>query len=290
LNKSLFGLVAISASSSKGGVAVAAANSSLIGPSVAMPQIPNLVRNGTALASTTSTTGSKSADRTKRVVEAKEIIRSADIVCFDVDSTVIEEEGIDELAEFCGKGQEVANLTKEAMGGSMTFQEALRRRLDIIKPSQKQIRDFLAQKPCTLSPGIKEFMEYLKAENKKVYLISGGFHSLIDPIARELHIPLNNLFANKLLFDFDGNYGMFDVNQPTSRSGGKGEAIAQIRNFNSSQLQSNTQLKIVMIGDGATDLESSPPADYFIGYGGNVIRDSVRDRAQYFITDFMQLM
>lgn len=132
----------------------------------------------------------------------------------------------------------------------------------------------------------------MKKENKKIYLISGGFHSLIDPIARELSIPVNNLFANKLLFDFNGNYSTFDVNQPTSRSGGKGEAITQIRNFNSSQLQSNNadKLKIVMVGDGATDLESVPPADYFIGYGGNVIRDNVRDRAQYFVTDFMQLM
>lgn len=142
LNKSLFGLVAISASSSGGST-------------VAMPQISPLVRNGTSSAAVTTTiTGSK-ADRTKQVLEAKEIIRSADIVCFDVDSTVIQEEGIDELAEFCGKGQEVANLTKEAMGGSMTFQEALRRRLDIIKPSQRQIREFLATKPSSLSPGIK---------------------------------------------------------------------------------------------------------------------------------------
>ena len=130
----------------------------------------------------------------------------------------------------------------------------------------------------------------MKTENKKIYLISGGFHSLIDPIAQELDIPLNNLFANKLLFDFNGNYGGFDVNQPTSRSGGKGEAITQIRNFNSSQLQSNSQLNIVMIGDGATDLESAPPANYFIGYGGNIVRDSVRERAEYFVTDFMQLM
>lgn len=144
-NKSLFGLVAISASSSSGGAPTA----------VAMPQIPSLVRGTASAATTTSITGSKTADRSKRVLEAKEIIRSADIVCFDVDSTVIQEEGIDELAEFCGKGTEVANLTKEAMGGSMTFQEALRRRLDIIKPSQRQIRDFLRQKPCTLSPGIK---------------------------------------------------------------------------------------------------------------------------------------
>lgn len=80
------------------------------------------------------------------------------------------------------------------------------------------------------------------------------------------------------------------MNQPTSRSGGKGEAITQIRNFNSSQLQVKTQMKIVMIGDGATDLESSPPADSFIGYGGNVIRSSVQEKAQYFVTDFAQLM
>lgn len=77
------------------------------------------------------------------------------MVCFDVDSTVIREEGIDELAKFCGKGQEVARLTKEAMKGSMTFQEALRLRLNIIKPSQKQIRDFLKAHPSTLSTGIK---------------------------------------------------------------------------------------------------------------------------------------
>lgn len=136
----------------------------------------------------------------------------------------------------------------------------------------------------------RDFIDHLRTENKKIYFISGGFHSLIDPVAQQLNIPLSNLFANKLLFDYKGNYGGFDVNQPTSRSGGKGEAITQIRNFNSSQLQSNAQLNIVMIGDGATDLESAPPADNFIGYGGNIVRDSVRERAQFFVTDFMQLM
>lgn len=136
----------------------------------------------------------------------------------------------------------------------------------------------------------REFVEHLKSENKKIYFISGGFHSLIDPVRQELNIPPQNLFANKLLFDFNGNYGGFDINQPTSRSGGKGEAIIQIRNFSASQLQAKNQLKIVMIGDGATDLESAPPADFFIGYGGNIVRESVRDRSLYFVTDFMQLM
>lgn len=97
----------------------------------------------------------RSTDKSKNSSEAAQIIQNSHVVCFDVDSTVIREEGIDELAKFCGKGQEVARLTKEAMKGSMTFQEALRLRLNIIKPSQKQIRDFLKTNPSTLSPGIK---------------------------------------------------------------------------------------------------------------------------------------
>lgn len=117
------------------------------------------------------------------------------------------------------------------------------------------------------------------------------FFSLLGKkVAQELDIPLTNLFANKLLFDFNGNYAGFDTTQPTSRSGGKGEAISQIKNFHSSQLMANNRLTIVMIGDGATDLESSPPADYFIGYGGNVVRESVRERSNFFITDFAQIM
>lgn len=290
-HKSFVSLVAIAQSSSNAG---SVTTSPLI-----MPQIQTMVRNITtsttpsapSTGSVKSSTSASAVDnKSKRVLEAKRIIQSADIVCFDVDSTVIREEGIDELAEFCGKGEEVSNLTKEAMGGAMTFQEALRRRLDIIKPTQKQIRDFLEEKPSSLSPRVKEFMHYLKSENKKIYLISGGFHSLIDPVAQELDIPLTNLFANKLLFDFNGNYAGFDTTQPTSRSGGKGEAISQIRSFNSSQLIADQKLTIVMIGDGATDLESAPPADFFIGYGGNIIREPVRERSNYFVTDFNQLM
>jgi len=45
-----------------------------------------------------------------------------------------------------------------------------------------------------------------------------------------------------------------------------------------------------MIGDGATDLEAVPPANYFIGFGGNVVRPEVYRRAQYYVTDFEQLM
>jgi phosphoserine phosphatase len=145
------------------------------------------------------------------------------------------------------------------MGGTMTFQDALKMRLDIINPSQKEIREFVHNHPSTISPGIRELMAQLKRDNKEIYLVSGGFDCLIEPVAVELGIPLENLFANKLMFYHDGQYASFDATQPTSRSGGKAEAIKHIK-----KRYANDAV-ITMIGDGATDLEASPPADYFIG-------------------------
>lgn len=220
----------------------------------------------------------------KRVAEAREALKKAQIVCFDVDSTIITEEGIDELAMYCGKGSEVAALTKEAMGGSMTFQEALRRRLDIIKPSQRQIREFLKTHPSTISGGVRELIDQLRRNSAEIYLVSGGFDCLIEPVADALEIPLCNLFANKLYFHFNGSYAGFDTNQVTSKSGGKGEAIKLIKGrFNSNKV-------VAMVGDGMTDLEACPPADIFIGYGGNAIREEVQKRATYYVTNFADIL
>lgn len=144
------------------------------------------------------------SDVGKKVQEAAELINTTQIVCFDVDSTVIKEEGIDELARYCGKGEDVARLTKEAMQGSMTFQDALKRRLDIINPTQQQIREFIKTHPSTLSLGLTEFVEYLRNKGIEIYLVSGGFDCLIEPVAQQLGIPLRNVFANKLLFSFQG--------------------------------------------------------------------------------------
>lgn len=101
--------------------------------------------------------------------------RRAGAVCFDVDSTVIREEGIDALAAFLGKGVEVAAFTKRcarvkrhrrgrsgsvsslavhsAMEGGLPYEEALRARLDIMRPSRGAVEAFLAKHPAPLSDG-----------------------------------------------------------------------------------------------------------------------------------------
>ncbi|CAL1687597.1 unnamed protein product [Lasius platythorax] len=210
------------------------------------------------------------------------IWKNADAVTFDVDSTVTREEGIDELAHFCGKGEQICELTKQAMQGDMTFQQSLSMRLHIINPSLTQVKEFLDTHQSKLTNGIKELVSALQACGKHVFLVSGGFHCLIAPIALQLNIPPENIYANRLKFYFTGEYAGFDENQPTSRSGGKAEVIEYLKKQKGFK-------NIVHIGDGSTDLEASPPADAFIGFGGNVIRESVKARAQWFVMNFDDL-
>lgn len=75
------------------------------------------------------------------------------LVCFDVDSTFCTDESIDELAAFIGKGEEVAALTRRAMGGSMKFQDALKARLDCMNVSEQDLEAFKKEHPAELSPG-----------------------------------------------------------------------------------------------------------------------------------------
>jgi len=217
-----------------------------------------------------------------QVAQAKQIWRNCQAVCFDVDSTLIEDEAIDELAHFCGKGEEVQALTAQAMKGGMDFRDALALRLDIIRPSQTQLRNFIHTQKQRLTPWVKELIYELHKHNKEVFLVSGGFRSIIEPVASSLNIPTVNIYANRLRFFYDGAYAGFDETQLTSRSGGKATAVQDI-------MDKYGYDSVVMIGDGMTDWEASPPADLFIGFGGNAYRPEVKNRAKWYVTDFRDL-
>ena len=207
-------------------------------------------------------------------------------VCFDVDSTVCTDEGIDELAAFCGAGEAVAALTARAMGGSVPFEEALAARLDLIRPSAADVARFLAEHPPRLSPGIAALVAALRARGAAVFLVSGGFTQMIHPVADALGLPRERVFANTLLFDAaTGQYAGFDKTAFTCRSGGKAAATEHIRTL-------GAHAPLVMIGDGATDLEARRPggADIFIGYGGIAQRPVVMAGADWFVTSFDPLI
>ena len=142
----------------------------------------------------------------------RQLWSTADCVCFDVDSTVCVEEAIDELAKFQQVGALVEAITRNAMGGNMSFRTALKARLNLIQPTRSRLEQFLLNHPSQLTDGIAELIDLLHERKIPVYLITGGFHSIIDPVAKKLNIPSRNIFANRLLFTEDetGAYAGFD--------------------------------------------------------------------------------
>ncbi|XP_023120296.2 phosphoserine phosphatase isoform X2 [Amphiprion ocellaris] len=215
--------------------------------------------------------------------QTKELFRRAEAVCFDVDSTVIKEEGIDELAKFCGVGDAVTEMTRKAMGGSVTFKKALTERLSIIRCSREQVNKLITDHPPQLTPGVRELVDSLHQRNVKVFLISGGFRCIVEHVATQLNIPLHHVYANRLKFYFNGEYAGFDESQPTAESGGKGKVISMLK-------EQHGFKTVVMIGDGATDLEACPPANAFVGFGGNVVRPQVKERCSWYVTSFGELL
>ena len=102
---------------------------------------------------------------------------------------------------------------------------------------------------------------------------------MIYPIADILRIPSHRVYANTILFDGEGAYAGFDTNEFTSRDGGKPAVIQRLKN-------AHGYSTVVMVGDGATDMQAKPPADAFIGFGGVIERSAVKAGADWFVTDF----
>jgi phosphoserine phosphatase len=183
------------------------------------------------------------------------IFKRATAVCFDVDSTLIREEGIDRLADACGVGEQVERLTRKAMSGGMGYRDSLTARLNIIRPTLEQVNELkeeqLSDINNVLTPGIRELVELLKQKNKSIYIISGGFRQLIEPLVESIGISNKNIYCNELEFNNNGEYMGFDEDQYTCRSNGKKLVMNDIKKIHES---------VVMIGDGMTDYESCPPA------------------------------
>lgn len=226
---------------------------------------------------------SSSSPQGQNVALAMESLRAADAVCFDVDSTVINEEGIDVLADYLGKGEQVAALTKQAMEGGMKFQDALASRLELLQPSKDSIHACLQAHPLQLTPHVDTFIQKLQDQGKKVYLVSGGFRIMIEPVADLLQIPESRIYANTIFFHENGLYNGFDKTEPTSADMGKPRALELIQ-------EKGNYETMVMIGDGATDAQAKPPAKSFIGFGGVAVREKVKNTADWFVLDFMDLV
>jgi phosphoserine phosphatase len=121
----------------------------------------------------------------------------------------------------------------------------------------------------------------VRARGWEPMILSGGFRQAIRPLADFLGIA--RVEAVDIFFAPDGRYVGFDERYPTTRSGGKPELIRALR----AELK---PARIVMVGDGTSDLETRPEVDLFIGYGGYVAREKVRAGAAVFVKSLAEIV
>lgn len=196
-----------------------------------------------------------------------------DIVVFDCDSTLSKIEGIDELARLKGQKKKVAKLTKEAMEGRLSFRTALEERLEIVRPSQRDLDWLGRQYIKNLLADARETVFLLRKAGKRVFLISGGYRPAIETMARHLDVPLEDVRAVDLEFDQEGNYLRPNRRNPLARDRGKTMVLKSI----------SREGKTLFVGDGATDLEAKDAVDLFVGFGGVASRPLVKKNAPIFI-------
>lgn len=184
-------------------------------------------------------------------------------VVFDCDSTLAAIEGIEELAT--GHSEEVRALTRDAMEGRIPLEEVYGRRLELIRPTRERVEALGREYVDALVEDARETVAALLWLGKEVRVLSGGLRPPVEAVARELGIAPEAVGAVGIRFALDGAYTGFDRGSPLARSGGKAEALRAWA----------LPRPVLLVGDGATDLEARPAVDAFAAYMGVAFRPPV---------------
>ena len=199
------------------------------------------------------------------------------LICFDCDSTLSSIEGIDELARIRGPQvfAAIQAMTEDAMNGRIPLESVFARRLEAIRPGRADAEAVGRSYVANVEPTAAAALARLSRMGWTPAIISGGFRQAIAPLASFLGVA--RIEAVDLFFAADGSYSGYDTGYPSARTGGKAEIIGRLR----AELRPE---RIVMVGDGVSDLETAPVVDLFIGYGGFTAREKVRSAAPAFVT------
>ena len=172
--------------------------------------------------------------------------RRKQLLVADMDSTMIEQECIDELAAALDLKPQVAEITDKAMRGELDFAQALDTRVALLKGLERSIIEQIRREAITLAPGGRALVQTMKAYGAYTSLVSGGFTFFADYFAKR--IGFDEAIANVL--EFDGERLTGTVSKPIVDKDTKKKRLLDLvneRNLNASQT--------LAVGDGANDLD-----------------------------------
>ena len=205
----------------------------------------------------------------------------------DFDSTFIKVESLDELLEISEPGNKlkidkVKNITNEGMEGKISFSESLSRRIKLLDATKDNIDKTVHKLRDKVSDSFVNNIDFLKENKDNIYIVSSGFHEIIDPIVLEYGILKKNIYANSFIFDKSQKIIGYDENNPLSTSKGKVKILKMLG------LKGITYI----IGDGFTDFEIKKEgyANYFYLFTENIKRKSLIKNADFLLKSFDQFI
>ena len=201
------------------------------------------------------------------------------LIVLDVDSTLIENEVIELLAEQAGTLDEVARITLDAMNGELDFEASLRSRVKTLTGLPISVFADVAPR-IVVTPGVPEMVAAVQAAGGKVSVVSGGFHEVLDPIAEQL--GLDYWRANRL--------EVVDGVLTGGLTGPIIDAQAKADTLVEWAAESGVPLRqTVAVGDGANDLTMMAICGLSVGFDAKA---PVRDEANVLIDarDMAQLL
>ncbi len=171
--------------------------------------------------------------------------RSRRLICFDMDSTLIRTEVIDELADKAGVGAEVRAITESAMRGEIDFEESFKRRVALLKGLDVSVMKEIAEN-LPITEGLDRLMEVLKRSGYKTAILSGGFTYFGNYLKQKYNFDY--VYANELEIGPDGKLTGNYVGDIVDGRRKKEllRLLAQVENINIAQT--------IAVGDGANDL------------------------------------
>ena len=167
------------------------------------------------------------------------------LICFDMDSTLIQTECIDELAMRAGVGDKVKEITERAMRGEIDFKESFKERVALLKGLDVSVMQDIAEK-LPITEGVDRLMAVLKRYGYKIAILSGGFTFFGEYLQRKYGIAY--MYANELEIDDNGKLTGNYVGEIVDghRKAELLKLIAQVEKVNLAQT--------IAVGDGANDL------------------------------------
>ena len=199
--------------------------------------------------------------------------RNRRLVAFDMDSTLIREEVIDELAKLAGVGGQVAAITRRAMLGELDFQESFRQRVALLKGLPESAMDQVAR-TVVLTEGAERLVKTLKILGYTTAIISGGFQHVAEHLKEVLGI--DHVHANTIEI-VDGHI-TGRVCEEIVDAQRKASLLRDICEAEDIHLQ-----QAVAIGDGANDLPMLSVAGLGVAFHAKPL---VRDSADHAISNF----